>query len=362
MTTPNCRQVKLPIKNRELINSLIYSLSIKFPEAKFGYCERSSSLSAECGEDAFRNIEVYTNKFISGITRLGDRAQIKTIESYDGRRKLSGSIRPSCLCPTTLKGVYGEFAEMAETMTALDSIFLRVAAKQSAAPVELPSLVSRGMLEKAGYLPRDEYNVGRIGTFDGAGHDACLCPAGCLPLYPMLATSAEPLPPSAFTALCRVFRYEGGAFSRELPFLRTWEFRVREIIYLDTPAACQKRKDEFVELMSALLKHFGISFEITTAADIFFDPAYYCQSIFQLLSQTKIECRVQLGDSALALASFNIHADHFKSAFGIKTCSSEMVTACVGFGMERMAGTLLLAYPDRRERISVLQSALDLIR
>jgi seryl-tRNA synthetase len=47
---------------------------------------------------------------------------------------------------------------------------------------------------------------------------------------------------------------------------------------------------------------------------------------------------IESGDEPTACMSFNYHQDHFASMWGIELASGEAAhTACVGFGMERLA-------------------------
>ena len=345
------KSIPIPVKNKGVAESLLYSLQIKFHDARFSLAADMSELSVDCSdEEVMADIGRSIGEFLGGISEMVGKVSTKNIRSFEGKRRLRGVLPASSLVPSALSGVYVATAEMSETITALDAVFLRYAARYRALPVDLPSLIGAGELETAGYLPKDAHQVGRISTFDSADHAACLSPAGCLPLYPMLARAKSPLPPSAFTAMCRVFRYEGGRFDQEDPCARLWEFRVREIIFLDGEVNCRTRRAEFIDFMSLILKHLDISFEICTAADMFISPEYAKQTFFQLLKGTKIECRIVSEGGSISVASFNDHAGHFVSKFNIPTKSDGLGTFCVGFGMERLAGIVIRAYPDRAER------------
>lgn len=353
------KEIPISIKNQEIIESLVYNLRITFCDVKFSCPGTGGVILIDYENNArLAEINAHIHGFVNGISKMVDKVSPKIIVRHAGKRGLAGVIAAGNLRPTAIGGVYAEVAEMAETMMALDMVFLRFARRYNAVPVEIPALISTGDLEKAGYLPKDTHQVGRVTTFDNAGHSACLSPAGCLPLYPMLGKSAVALPPTAFSAMCRVFRYEGGNFDRKNPFARLWEFRVREIIFLDDEKSREARKAEFIEFMSMMLRRFDITFEISTATDIFFNPEYAKQTLFQLLNGTKIECRAMLNGEHLSIASFNVHADHFVSQFNIRTVPDKLGTFCIGFGMERFAGVLLLAYPDRAERMRALEDIL----
>lgn len=282
--------IPVAIKNREVIESLLYSLRIKFSAAVFTWDETRNAVLLECGDAGQAGlIRTYISDFLRGISGMADRITQKSLLRHEGRRQLNGALADDFLNPTALPGVCLGVADMADTMAALDRIFSRFAERYAAVPVEIPALISSEELEKAGYLPKDVHQVGRVGTFDSADHCACLSPAGCLPLYPMLGRSEKPLPPAAYTALCRVFRYEGGKFDGPRRFSRLWEFRVREIIFLADAADREARKKDFIDFMAWLLKRLDIGFEISTATDIFFNPEYARQTLYQLLGETKIE-------------------------------------------------------------------------
>lgn len=354
------KSIPIPDMSREIAESLSYTLRIRFRDAKFTMEAEMPGLLVDCANEArMAEIEGAVREFLGGISGMAGKISSKRLLSFDGKRRLRGAFPAGTFSPAAIPGVYTAAAEMSETMAALDAVFLRYAGRYRAIPVDLPSLIGAAELETAGYLPKDAHQVGRISTFDGAGHAACLSPAGCLPLYPMLAKARSPLPPSAFSAMCRVFRYEGGRFDLENPYSRLWEFRVREIIFVDDEVNCQARRAEFIDFMSLVLKYLDISFEICTAADMFVNPVYAKQTFFQLLKGTKIECRVISEDGPLSVASFNDHAEHFVSKFNIPTKTSNLGTFCMGFGMERFAAVVLRAYPDRAERKKVLSEVLS---
>jgi seryl-tRNA synthetase len=62
-------------------------------------------------------------------------------------------------------------------------------------------------------------------------------------------------------------------------------------------------------------------------------------SINQRLEERKLEIVIPICSSVgTACVSLNYHQDHFASRFGIRTASGALAhSACIGFGMERIA-------------------------
>src|SRR5205807_9266638 len=69
-----------------------------------------------------------------------------------------------------------------------------------------------------------------------------------------------------------------------------------------------------------------------TATDPFFRPARNPRYLAQRLQPTKHEAVFE-GD--LAIASVNLHEDHFGAAFDIRRDGRAAVSGCVAFGVER---------------------------
>ena len=91
------------------------------------------------------------------------------------------------------------------------------------------------------------------------------------------------------------------------------------------------------------MQSLGLPAAFDEANDPFFGRAGKVLARSQRAQKLKFEVLVPVGgDEPTAVASFNAHADHFSSVFGLTSESGEPVhTACLGFGMERCVLALL---------------------
>ncbi len=124
------------------------------------------------------------------------------------------------------------------------------------------------------------------------------------------------------------------------PLERQWAFTMREIVCLgsaaDTSAFVAEATDEILRLVAA----WGLRATWVHATDPFFRPARDPRSLMQLVDPTKHELQLESG---LAVASTNLHHDHFGRAFSITLAGGADLgrgveparSACVAFGLER---------------------------
>jgi hypothetical protein len=78
---------------------------------------------------------------------------------------------------------------------------------------------------------------------------------------------------------------------------------------------------------------------VGVATDSFFGRSGRMLAASQRDQALKFELSFQIaGPEPTALASFNYHQDHFASAYGIRLSDGSFAhTACLGFGLERIA-------------------------
>lgn len=243
--------------------------------------------------------------------------------------------------------------------TACDEAFLSIAMAWKAEPEEHPALLAAADLEPVGYLasfphlatfavclddekenlrhfagtsPVDDSGVVRLARL--APPREVLTPAACYHVY-VHHQGTSLRAPQYITTRNTCFRRE--AYYQ--PLRRQWSFRMREIVCLGT-------REEVTGFLAAtrtaidrLASALGLAVAWEAATDPFFDPAANPQYLAQRLQPTKHEARY--GD--LALASVNLHEDHFGAAYGITRDSRPVTTGCTAFGIERW----LYALTDR---------------
>lgn len=154
-----------------------------------------------------------------------------------------------------------------------------------------------------------------------------LTPAACYHLY--LQHRGEHLRAARhLTTVNTCFRRE----AHYEPLRRQWSFSMREIVCLGT-------RDEVTSFLAgartavdALLETLDLPVTWKAATDPFFQPARNARYLAQRLQPTKHEATFA-GD--LAIASVNLHEDHFGAAYGVTRGDRPAVSGCVAFGIER---------------------------
>ncbi|MBO0805720.1 MAG: hypothetical protein J2P25_21935 [Nocardiopsaceae bacterium] len=253
----------------------------------------------------------------------------------------------------TLSGPLGRLA------AACDDAFTSIAAAWDAEPEEHPAMLAAADLEPVGYLASFPHLATFAVCLDDA-EDNLRDFAGAAPVddsgairLARLAPPREVLTPAACyhvyvhhrgesLSAPRYITTRNTCFRREAhyePLRRQWSFRMREVVCLGT-------REEVAGFLAAartaagrLATDLGLAVEWEAATDPFFDPAASPQYLAQKLQPTKHEARY--GD--LALASVNLHEDHFGQAYGITRDGDPVTTGCVAFGIERW----LCALTDR---------------
>ncbi|MGH8791329.1 MAG: aminoacyl--tRNA ligase-related protein [Stackebrandtia sp.] len=236
--------------------------------------------------------------------------------------------------------------------TACDNAFSTLAAQWSAEPEQHPAMIELTGLQAVDYLSSfphlatfpvsldaDEANLrefaGRT-SLDGEGSvrlgevapvREVLTPAACYHLY--LHHQGEALDgPLRLTTRNTCFRRE----AHYEPLRRQWSFQMREIV-------CLGARDEVIDFLATtrravdvLLSELDLPVAWEVATDPFFQPTKNPKYLAQRLQPTKHEA-VFGGD--LAVASVNLHEDHFGAAYGITRAGRPAVSGCVAFGVER---------------------------
>lgn len=217
----------------------------------------------------------------------------------------------------------------------------------------IPALIDGSVLEKCGYFSSfpqhltvaaytdEKYfesivNEKKVSSEYLRSSHKYLTPAACLHIYPMLEDS---LPENkVITTKARVYRYEGARFTT---LTRLWDFTVREIVFVGTPEFVQEKLNILKERVLAFAQKITASARINNASDHFFNSQENkIKSKIQKVNSLKFELTVPIKDIDVALASFNSHHTHFSRPFQFDQ-EGQIVTACVGFGLERWIAACL---------------------
>lgn len=246
---------------------------------------------------------------------------------------------------------------------ACDAAFTTLAARWDAEPEDHPAMIDIGELQAIDYLA----SFPHLATFpvsldadaanlrEFAGRDPLdaegavrlartapvrevLTPAACYHLY--LTHAGERLSaPRYLTTRNTCFRRE----THYEPLRRQWSFRMREIVCVGTRDEVRGFLAAATAAVTALLAELDLAAPWEVATDPFFEPAKNPKYVAQRLQPTKHEARY--GD--LAIASVNLHEDHFGAAYGITRAGRPAFSGCVAFGLERWVYALTSRYgPD----------------
>lgn len=230
--------------------------------------------------------------------------------------------------------------------------------EQGTEVMRFPPVMSRGQLEKSGYLKSFPNLLGcvcglhgteqeihtAVSRFEKGGDwttslspaDLVLSPAACYPVYP-IAASRGPLPSGGlrFDVAADCFRREP---SKHLDRLQS--FRMREYVCIGTPDDVASFRERWMVKAQAIATDLGLTFKVDHASDPFFGRVGQMKAISQVQQALKFELLVPLRseESPTACMSFNYHRDHFGTTWGIADAKGEPAhTGCVAFGMDRLA-------------------------
>jgi hypothetical protein len=117
---------------------------------------------------------------------------------------------------------------------------------------------------------------------------------------------------------------------------------MREIVFLGDEQGAQDFQHFSLELFQKILECFDLHGRIARANDSFFISNYSRLRLMQLLGSEKFEAQVLLPETnaEIATGSFNHHRQFFSRRFGFSCSGAPAVTACVGFGLERLVYAL----------------------
>ena len=226
--------------------------------------------------------------------------------------------------------------------------------------------MSRALIEKSGYLKSfpnllgcvcalrgDEASVEpAVNPLDAGGSwtdslepiDLVLAPAACYPLYPIAAARG----PARREGL--VFDVAGDCFRREpsREVDRLQSFRMREFVAIGAPEYVLHFREHWIGRASEIAGALGLSHRVEAASDPFFGRAGALVGRYQVAQRLKFEMLIPVRGSqaaATACMSFNYHREHFGETWGLTTLGGETAhTACVAFGIDRLAIALFAAH------------------
>jgi seryl-tRNA synthetase len=279
-------------------------------------------------------------------------------------RALTARLAAGLFQPMGADGVYartGLYEGVVERLAALISEYRAPAARV----MRFPPVMSRGDLEKSGYLASFPNLLGCVCALDGdeadiraavqrhrtgsewttslVPADLVLTPAACYPIYPLAAArGAVPRGGWLFDVACDCFRREPSALLDRLQ-----SFRMREYVCIGQPDEVVAFRAQWMERGQRIAARLGLPCGIAPANDPFFGREGKVKAVSQIQQALKFELLVPIygDDRPTACMSFNYHRDHFGATWGIDDADGAPAhTGCVAFGMDRLAVALFATH------------------
>jgi seryl-tRNA synthetase len=278
------------------------------------------------------------------------------LEANSQKELLAALVKYGLLVPTGVDGVLGRGRVFEEVVERVDRLIGATWAEDGAEFLRFPPVIPRKDFERSDFLKAFPHLAGSIFSFAGdseehqrmlehieAGSsyapfqtmtDVVLTPAACYPVYPLAA--------GVLPAAGRLFDVASYCFRREPSTdpARMQMFRMREQVRLGDPTMVRSFRDAWITRARELLGSLGLPAEPAVANDPFFGRGGKLLATNQRQQELKYELVLPICsiERPTALMSFNYHQAHFGEIFGVRTAAGDVAhTACVGFGLERIA-------------------------
>ncbi len=260
---------------------------------------------------------------------------------------------------TGVPGVYGRTGRFEAITTGFDRLVEQMAAEDGAEIRRFPPVMPTSVLIEAEYMQSFPELCGCVHSFEGdedgharllasisAGEDwsrqltgaaLALTPAACYPLYPTLRGTL-PQGGRLVSLSSFIFRHEPSDDPARLQ-----SFQMRENVRIGPADEVAQWRELWMSRGVELLERLGLPVTLEVANDPFFGRGGRMLRANQRADRSKFEiCLPVVAEQPTALASFNYHRDKFSRTFDIRCADGEHAhTACIGFGLERVAIALL---------------------
>lgn len=260
------------------------------------------------------------------------------------------------LIPLGVPGLYGHSGVFEDVIERFERYVTLRGAHLKAEVMRFPAILNRQHYLKTTHIDTFPDLMGSVHSFTGNERDhaallqqrangedwtraltptqVMMTPAACYPLYP---TATGTLPAEGRTVDLRsfVFRHEPSNDPSRMQI-----FRQREYVRLGTAEQALAHRDYWLKLAKEILNDVGLDVKAEIANDPFFGRGGKVMAATQKEQDLKYELVIPVAsaEKPTAIASCNCHLNHFGHSFDIKTATGETAhTACVGFGLERIA-------------------------
>ena len=273
------------------------------------------------------------------------------------------------LIPMGVAGVYGRGRDFERVIEKFDALVTRAGAELMPEVMRFPPIFAREHYQCIDHIHNFPDLMGSVHTFTGderqnrdmvgrferredwsrdlAPAETMLAPAICYPLYPTVA-GALPAGGRRVDLLGFAFRHEPSPDPARMQV-----FRMHEFVRLGTPEEALEHREHWLERGQRIFESVGLATERVVANDPFFGRGGRVQKALQREQALKFEFVVPIAsrEKPTAIGSCNYHQDHFGVAFGITTPDGRPAhSACVGFGLERIALALFRTHGLAVER------------
>ena len=262
------------------------------------------------------------------------------------------------LIDTGVDGLYGRSGQFEDVIAAFERLIDRFGGADGAEAIRFPPGMNRAYFEKSGYMKSFPQLAGTVHSFCGNDHDhagllqcmdagedwtaeqkatdIALTPAACYPLYPTIAQrGALGADGGLYDLQSYCFRHEPSKDPA-----RQQLFRMREYVRMGTESQVTEFRQLWMDRGVEMMKAVGLDVEIDVANDPFFGRAGRLLANNQRDQNLKFELLIPVTSQAnkTACMSFNYHQDAFGLKWGLNLEDGSVAhTACVGFGLERIA-------------------------
>ena len=255
-------------------------------------------------------------------------------------------------------GLYARSDLFEEVITRFEALAKSFGKDETSEAMVFPPGMPIKDFETSGYMKNFPHLAGTVHAFCGNDHDhagllqclevgedwsenqkptdVALTPAACYPLYPILARRGALPAEGAYVALqSYCFRHEP---SRDPA--RMQMFRQREFVRAGSADQAIAFRETWKQRGQNIMRLLELPCTVDVANDPFFGRAGKMMGSSQREQELKFELLVPVNSAAnpTACMSFNYHMDNFGKAWDIRQQDgSHAHTACVGFGLERIA-------------------------
>lgn len=262
------------------------------------------------------------------------------------------------LIDTGVDGLYGRSGQFEDVIVAFERLIDRVGGPDKAEAIRFPPGINRAYFEKSGYMKSFPQLAGTVHSFCGCeldhvsllksmddgtdwtkdqkATDIVLTPAACYPLYPTIAKrGALPADGGLYDIQSYCFRHEPSKDPA-----RQQLFRMREYVRMGTESDVTEFRQLWMDRGVEMMEKVGLDVKIDIANDPFFGRAGKMLANNQRDQNLKFELLIPVtsNENLTACMSFNYHQDAFGAKWGLNLSDGAVAhTACVGFGLERIA-------------------------